>query len=237
MKQSRNFKDWIVFENENYLVINKPPYLATLEDRSSPLSILKLAREYFSSVQVCHRLDKETSGVLLLAKSPAAYKNASSQFSDRQVKKTYHAVTNGIHDLSNEVIDFDLSISASGLVKVKKGAKPSITIVTTLEKYRHHTLVECLPETGRMHQIRVHLAAVGAPLIADATYGGKDLLLSHIKKGYRPKPDEVERPLMARVALHAQALEFRDLNNEIIKISGSYPKDFQTVITQLRKFS
>lgn len=237
MKQARNFKDWIVFENDNYLVINKPPYVATLEDRSSPLSILKLAREYFAEVQVCHRLDKETSGVLLLAKSPEAYRHASKQFSDRQVNKIYHAVAHGIHDFDQVVIDLDLSISASGIVKVKKGAKPSRTIVTTVEKYRYHTLVECQPETGRMHQIRVHLSAVGAPLVADPTYGGDELLLSKIKKGYRPKTESSERPIMPRVALHARALEFKDINGEFLKVSGPYPKDFQTVLTQLRKFS
>ena len=237
MKQIRNFKEWIVFENDNYLVVNKPPYIATLDDRSSPISVLKLAREYNGNIQVCHRLDKETSGVLLLAKTSEAYRHASTQFSERQVKKTYHAVANGVHDFSNKVIDLDLSISSSGIVKVKKGAKPSKTVVNTLEKFRHHTLAECLPETGRMHQIRVHMAAVNAPLVADTMYGGKDLYLSQIKKNYRPKNEEPERPIMARVALHAFALEFKDLNGEIINVSGLYPKDFQTVLTQLRKFS
>lgn len=237
MKQIRNFREWIVFENDNYLVVNKPPYIATLDDRSSPISVLKLAREYNSNIQVCHRLDKETSGVLLLAKTGEAYRHASTQFSERQVKKIYHAVANGVHDFNNRVIDLDLSISSSGIVKVKKGAKPSKTVVNTLEKFRHHTLAECLPETGRMHQIRVHMAAVGAPLVADTTYGGQDLYLSQIKKNYRPKNEEPERPIMARVALHAFALEFTDLNGETINASGLYPKDFQTVLTQLRKYS
>ena len=237
MKQSKNFKDWLVFENENYLAINKPPYVATLEDRSSPISVLKLARGYSKHLQVCHRLDKETSGVLLLAKSAEAYKHASILFSERQVKKVYHAVANGIHDFNEEAITLDISISASGTVRIQKGAKPSKTIVNTLERYRYHTLVECLPETGRMHQIRVHLAAMQAPLVADSLYGGQDLFLSKIKKGYRPKDHEAERPLMARVSLHAHALEFTDLNGDLIKVDGPYPKDFQTVLSQLRKFS
>lgn len=237
MKQNRNFEEWIVFENENYLVINKPPYIATLEDRSSPDSVLKLARQFNNDLQVCHRLDKETSGVLLLSKNAEAYKHANAQFSDRRVQKAYHAVANGNHDFKNKLIDLDLSISASGIVKVKKGAKPSRTIVNTLENYRYHTLVECSPETGRMHQIRVHLAALNAPLVADQVYGGADLYLSKIKKSYRPKIEAAERPLMARVALHAYALEFDDLNGERIKVSGDYPKDFRTVLTQLQKFS
>lgn len=236
MKSKQNFEEWLVFENESYLAINKPPYIATLEDRSSPVSVLRLAREYNKDLQVCHRLDKETSGVLLMAKSAEAYKHASTQFSDRTIKKVYHAVANGSHDFKDELIDLDLAISSSGIARVKKGAKPSRTRVTSLEKFRHHTLLECSPETGRMHQIRVHLAALGAPLVADSMYGGDDLFLSKIKRGYRPKEKE-ERPLMARVTLHAYALQFNDLNGEQVEISGAYPKDFQTVLTQLRKFS
>lgn len=235
MKQNQNFKDWVVFENENYLVINKPPYIATLEDRSSPISVLKLAREYNEQLQVCHRLDKETSGVLLLAKSSDAYKHASKQFADRTIKKIYHAVANSSHDYKNELIDLDLAISSSGIARVKKGAKPSRTIVSTLEKFKYHTLIECLPETGRLHQIRVHLAALGAPLVADTMYGGDNLYLSKIKKGYRPKMED-ERPLMARVTLHAHALIFNDLDGKLIEIQGPYPKDYQTVLNQLRKF-
>jgi 23S rRNA pseudouridine955/2504/2580 synthase len=110
-------------------------------------------------------------------------------------------------------------------------------VVNTLEKFRFHTLVECLPETGRMHQIRVHLAAKGAPLVADELYAGANLYLSKIKKSYRPKTEEEERPLMARVSLHAYRLEFAGLNSDRIEVTGQYPKDFQTVLSQLRKFS
>ena len=237
MKQNKNFKEWIIFENEDYLAINKPPYVATLEDRASPISVLKLAREYNSELRVCHRLDKETSGILLLAKSQDAYRNAALQFSDRQVNKTYHAVANGIHEFKNKTIELDLSVSSSGVVRVKKGAKPSTTIVNTIEKYRHHSLLECKPVTGRTHQIRVHLAAVNAALVADAVYGGDDLFLSSLKKNYVSKTETEERPLMPRVALHAYSLSFLDMTGKDIMIECPYPKDIRTIITQLRKFS
>ena len=234
MQQSKIFKDWIVFEDDDYLVINKPPFVSTLEDRTGAASILQLAVGYHDGCQVCHRLDKETSGALLISKHSEAYKHANTQFAKRTVEKTYHAAADGIHNLKNEKIDLALHVAASGSVRVSRTGKPSTTIVTSLERFRYHTLVECKPVTGRMHQIRVHMAAIGAPLVADLVYGGTDLYLSFIKKKYKPKFDKEERPLMARVALHAFSLRFESLNGNMTYIECPYPKDFQTVLTQLR---
>lgn len=235
MNQNKNFKDWIVFEDDDYLVINKPPYVSTLEDRTGAASILQLATEYHVGCQVCHRLDKETSGALLLSKHAEAYKHANIQFADRTVEKTYHAVADGIHNLVDEKIDLALHVAASGSVRVSRTGKASTTIVTSLERFKYHTLVECKPVTGRMHQIRVHMAAIGAPLVADLAYGGTDLYLSSLKKKYKPKFDREERPLMARVALHAYSLRFVHFKGNTIQIECPYPKDFQTVLTQLKK--
>src|SRR6476469_110324 len=97
-----NFKDLIVFENDDFILINKPPYIATLDERNASardnsLSILRLAKAYSEDAQVCHRLDKETSGVLAIAKNPEAYRHLSMQFERRKVEKVYHAVVDGIH--------------------------------------------------------------------------------------------------------------------------------------------
>lgn len=235
MQQNKNFKDWIIFEDDDYLVINKPPFVSTLEDRTGTPSILQRATEYHSGCQVCHRLDKETSGALLISKHSEAYKHANAQFADRTVVKTYHAVADGIHNLVDEKIDLALHVAASGSVRVSRIGKPSTTIVTSLERYKYHTLVECKPVTGRMHQIRVHMAAIGAPLAADLVYGGTDLYLSFIKKKYKPKFDKEERPLLARVALHAYSLRFEDFKGNTIEIQCPYPKDFKTVLRQLKK--
>ena len=235
MQQKRNFKDWLVFEDDDYLVINKPPYVSTLEDRTGAASILQLANEYQYGCQVCHRLDKETSGALLIAKKPAAYKHANALFADRTVEKTYHAVAIGLHNLDNREIDLALHIAASGSVRVSRSGKPSTTFVTSLNRYKRHTLVECKPVTGRMHQIRVHMTAIGAPLVADLAYDGAELYLSSIKKNYKPKFEKEERPLMARVALHAFSLKFKDIKGDSQYIECPYPKDFQTVLRQLEK--
>ena len=237
MSKYKDIREWIVLENDDYLVINKPPYVSTLADRAGAASVLELAKEYFSGCQVCHRLDKETSGALLISKNSEAYKHANSQFAERTVEKTYHAVADGIHELKELKIDKPLHSSASGKVKVSNSGKPSATIVTTLKKYSRHSLVECKPVTGRMHQIRVHMSSIEAPLVADETYGGKQLLLSSIKKKYIPKNEIEERPLMARVALHAYSLKFTGLDGDILSIRCPYPKDFQTVLNQLEKNS
>lgn len=235
MQQNKNFTDWIVFENDDYLVINKPPFVSTLEDRTGAASVLQLATEYNNGCQVCHRLDKETSGALLVSKHSEAYKHANAQFADRTIEKTYHAVANGIHNLLDEEIDLPLHVAASGSVRVSRTGKPSTTFVTSLERFKYHTLVECKPVTGRTHQIRVHMAAIDAPLVADLAYGGTDLFLSFIKKKYKPKFDKEERPLMARVALHAFSLRFKDFKGNTLYIECPYPKDFQTVLRQLKK--
>ncbi len=86
-----NLRDLILFEDDDFIVINKPPFIATLEDRVDSVNILTLAREAEPDPQVCHRLDKDTSGVLAIARNPEAYRHLSMQFENREVKKTYHA--------------------------------------------------------------------------------------------------------------------------------------------------
>jgi 23S rRNA pseudouridine955/2504/2580 synthase len=233
--QKYKFRDWILFEDDHYVVINKPSGIATLEDRASRYSVLAMAKSYHSDCQVCHRLDKDTSGVLVIAKSNEAYRHANMQFSDRQVAKTYHAMVDGVHSFTDRHIDLSIHVSASGAARIRREGKPSMTIVNTLETFKKHSLIEAKPITGRMHQIRVHLAAIGAPLIADTIYGGKDLFLSSLKRNYKPKSELDERPIMPRVALHAFAITFKNLANKNLQIEAPYPKDFNTVLNQLRK--
>lgn len=97
MKPKINFKDLILFEDNDFILINKPPFISTLEDRNESTTIISLAREAEPDPQVCHRLDKDTSGVLAIARNPEAYRHLSMQFENREVTKTYHAVADGIH--------------------------------------------------------------------------------------------------------------------------------------------
>src|SRR6478736_10131297 len=113
------FKDLIVFENDDFIVVNKPPFLATLEDRAlNATNLSKLAKQYHEDAQVCHRLDKETSGALAIARNPEAYRHLSSQFEKREVVKRYHAVADGLHQFSDFLVDAPILKQDDGTVRI-----------------------------------------------------------------------------------------------------------------------
>ncbi|MBO3700326.1 RluA family pseudouridine synthase [Roseivirga sp. E12] len=228
-----NFESLIIYEDDNFMVVNKPPFMASLEDRNDPLNLQKLAKKYNEELSACHRLDKETSGCILLAKNKEAYRHASLQFEHRSIKKIYHAFVHGIHEFRNEVIDLPIYALNKGVTKIDYSVgKPAKTTVNTLELYKYHSLVECIPETGRMHQIRIHLSQSKAPLINDEMYGGDPLFLSQIKRKFKLKKDTEELPLIKRFALHARELVFDNLK-ERISVEAPYPKDMKVLHKQL----
>lgn len=223
----------MLLENRDYILINKPPFIATLEDRVEPVNILALARIFEPNAQVCHRLDKDTSGVLAIARHPEAYRHLSLQFEHREVKKVYHAVADGRLDLDNFEVDAPILKQNDGTVKLTSKGKDAQTTFSTLRLFTRHTLMDCRPVTGRMHQIRIHLASLGAPITGDEVYGGKPFLISSIKRRFRVKKDTEEQPLMKRMALHAFSLEFSTLDGQKITAQAPYPKDFTALLKQL----
>jgi RluA family pseudouridine synthase len=232
------FKDLILFENEDYIVINKPPFLATLEDRTPhTTNVLRIARQYHEDSQACHRLDKETSGALALAKNAQAYRHLSMQFEHREVKKIYHAVSWGIHQLKEELVDKSIQPGLKGSAKIAYRGKPAQTYFTTLETYAKHTLIECRPLTGRMHQIRLHLAYLKAPIVGDGLYGGEHFYLSSIKRRFNVSKDTEEQPFIKRFALHSHVLGFHLLDGEPIEVIAPYPKDFEVLVKNLQQYA
>ena len=235
-----NFKDIILFENDDYIVVNKPHSIATLDERNAdnPNSILRLAKAYSDDAQVAHRLDKETSGVLAIAKNPEAYRNLAMQFEHRQVKKRYHAVVEGVHSFEDISVYLPILPLKDGMVKRdRQWGKLAETIFNTLRVYKNHTLVECQPITGRMHQIRIHLTCLKAPIVSDELYGGSMLYLSSLKKKFNLKQDTEEQPIIKRVALHAYSITFVLLDGTVITVEAPYPKDMEVLIKQLEKNS
>ncbi|TRX56229.1 RluA family pseudouridine synthase [Fulvivirga sp. M361] len=235
MARKIRFEDLVLWEDDDYVLINKPPFISTLEDRNSPMNILEMARQVIPDAQVGHRLDKETSGVLALAKNAEAYRHLSVQFEQRKVNKEYHALCDGIHDFKDFTVTDKILKLSNGSVRIDRAGKEARTIFNTLHAYKLHSLIRCQPITGRMHQIRIHLANNGASITGDPLYGGKPFYLSSIKRNYNLGKWEEELPLIKRHALHAHALSFKDLSGNEVAVKAEYPKDFRVVVKQLDK--
>ncbi|UXX79568.1 pseudouridine synthase [Reichenbachiella carrageenanivorans] len=230
--------DMIVYDDENYTIINKPSLLSTLEDRNDGDNVLSLFRAINSEYQVCHRLDKETSGALLLSKNEEAYKSAAMQFQERTVEKVYHALVKG--RFMNEVIQVDVPLRTSGSGRVicdKRNGKEAVTIFRAKEFFKDYTLIEAKLLTGRTHQIRVHLSYLNFPICGDRLYGGEPIFLSSMKKGFKRKEEFEERPLFDRVALHSYSIKLTNVNKNIISKSCDYPKDMEVIMKKLNKFN
>lgn len=227
------FKESILFQNKDYILINKPPFLSTLEDRNDPVNLLRLARELEPDAQACHRLDKDTSGVLAIARHGEAYRHLSMQFEHRQVRKIYHALVDGINQFDEKEVSLPILKLSDGSVRIDRTGKDAQTWFTTLQHFKNHSLVQCTPVTGRMHQIRLHLASLKAPITGDEVYGGKPFYLSSIKRGYNLKKHSEEEPFMKRMALHAHSLSFLGLEGEKIEVVAPYPKDLAALLKQL----
>jgi 23S rRNA pseudouridine955/2504/2580 synthase len=236
-----SFDDFKVFEDDDFVFINKPPFVSSLPERTADkaVSIQQMAKEVYDDIQLCHRLDKETSGIMILAKNSDAYRHVAMQFENREIKKEYHAVVNGVHHLDSISVFLPIAVLKDGTaVRIDRAkGKLAETVFFTEKNYEKHTLVRCYPITGRMHQIRVHLQCLEAPIVSDPTYGGDFIYLSSLKRKFNLKTDTDELPLIKRVALHAYRISFRHLNGEIMEMTAPYPKDFEVLIKQLDKFS
>lgn len=226
----------ILFQDETYLVVNKPAGLSSLNDRNDPSNLLEQVRTRFPEATLAHRLDKETSGALIVALSDEAYRSIAMQFEDRTVKKVYHAVVDGTPNYNYQEVDAPIERMNDGSVRVSGRGKPSLTYLNTLDNFKRHSLVAAMPVTGRTHQIRIHLSMLGTPITGDLLYGGKPFLLSSLKRGYKTAKEGEERPLIGRLALHAKKIEFQGLNGHPIRAEAPYPKDFKALLNQLERF-
>lgn len=232
------FEDLIIYEDEDILLVNKPLYMASLDDKSLR-NLNHLSKKYHPELKLCHRLDKMTSGVLLLAKGAENYRHISLQFQHRKVKKIYHTIVSGVQRFNGYEIDIPLVISTNKKVFVnKREGKPSRTLIYAEQQFRNYTLLRCEPITGRMHQIRVHLSAIKCPIIGDKLYGGEDILLSKIKRKYNPSGRKEEQPINHGYLLHARSLKFQHpRTDEELNFSAPYTKNFETVLKVLNKYN
>lgn len=232
----------ILWQNDEYIVVDKPSGMLTIPDRfdMSVHSLLSLLRREFESIYTVHRIDRDTSGCVLFAKNADAHRHASQLFESRQVKKHYRAIVHSNPHTPHGDIDAAIAehptIKGKMIVHAKLG-KPALTSYTLLKSYGMYSLVDFLIHTGRTHQIRVHAQHLGFPVLCDPLYGdGKPFFVSTIKKKYKlSKQEDQERPLLQRLALHAYSLELVDAHGLLIQVQSPLHKDMQAVCNQLDK--
>ncbi len=234
----------ILFEDEHLIALNKTPGVLTLSDRYAPdkLSLHKLLEEKYGHIFIVHRLDKETSGVILFAKNAETHRALSMIFEKREVRKFYTSLLEG--NLYKDEFEVDKPIAPSSVIKNKmvihKDGKEARSIFRVIKKYQKFSLVEVEIFSGRTHQIRVHAESIGYPLVVDSIYGKRAALHTSEIKGrkFKAKKDREERPLISRSILHASKIIFKHpANGEEICIEAAMPKDFRAVVNQLNKWS
>lgn len=244
----------VLYEDEHVLVVDKPADLMVEPDRWDALrpnligALHALAGNLDDDTgrfrpRIVHRLDKDTSGVVLVAKTIEAERELARAFEERRIAKHYLALVEGEHPLADgasDIIDQPLAPDGrrGGTMVVRADGKPSQTRVSIEQRFRGFTLLRCEPLSGRTHQLRVHLAWAGFPLLVDPLYGRRSALsLSEIKPGYRRKPGRTELPLIGRLTLHALRVEFDSLcePGRRVAVETALPRDLQRALKQLAK--
>lgn len=245
----------IIYEDAELFALDKPSGLLTSPDRydANRPNLMKLlhagiaegkpwAREReLSYLMNAHRLDFETSGVILLAKSKPVLAQLANLFGSEKPLKSYLALVQG--EAKSERFEVDAKLGPHpmkvGVMRVDaKHGKRAKTVFEVKEWFNGWTLLTCHPLTARRHQIRAHLRHAGLPIVSDSMYGGKPLWLSRLKRDYHLKPGHEERPLMGRLALHAERLTLpHPVTGQSITISAPCPKDLNVAVKYLRRFA
>ena len=232
-----------LYEDNDLIIVNKPARLLVIPDRFDPLlpSLNKLVEAKLGQkVWVVHRIDRDTSGVICFAKNEQSHRYLSILFQERDVSKYYAGLAVGIVVPEEGRIEGAIAEhpAVNGKMVVAKKGKLAITDYKVVEQWPLYSLVQFRIHTGRTHQIRVHMQSIGHPLACDELYGdGEPFLLSNIKRKYRlSEKDEVEKPLLSRLALHAYKLEFVKEDGTPISVEADLPKDISACVKQLNKW-
>jgi RluA family pseudouridine synthase len=234
----------VIYEDENIVAVNKASGVAVGGDRWNPSEerLDKLVAEKLSLPKLftVHRIDRETSGLLVFAKDEETHRSLSLAFEGRDVEKRYVAVVRGRPLWKETACDLPLVPDGNKRHETiidKYNGKKSLTRFTLLGSAGNYSVLEAVPETGRTHQIRVHAAAIGYPVACDGLYGkNTPVFLSDFKKNYRGDRQE-ERPLLSRLGLHALKLLLPATDGNPLELSAPIPKDMTSLIKQMEKYS
>ena len=216
----------IIYSDSNILAINKPSGLLTIPDGYHPEypCAVQLLQETQGRLWVVHRLDKETSGVLLFARNARSHRFLNEQFQNRQVQKIYHAIIAGTPAWDRQAIDLPLKVNGDRKHRTRVNladSKPAQTDITVMARFSGYTLIEARPHTGYTHQIRAHLAALGFPIVCDPLYDQHASDHAHI---------------LSRLGLHAFQISFLLPDFAVpMTLIAPYPEEFQAALTRLGK--
>ena len=249
-QQRKKFVE-IIHADDHLLLVNKPAGIPVIPDRfqQSPTHLLAALQGHLrrstgdeeANLWVVHRLDQDTSGIMLFARSAEAHRRLNEMFQEQEIKKTYLAVVAGAPAEPSGTIDRPLRRHPSRKVQmqVHRNGKASLTRYQLLESYRRFSLLALFPESGRTHQIRVHLSSINLPLAVDPLYGTTDQLsIADIKPRMRRRLTDGPAPsLISRIPLHAYRLAFsHPLTGEPVDFTAPLPKELNALINALRKY-
>ncbi len=239
----------IIYEDDHFIAINKQRGLLVHPARGNWTGTMINALLYHAQLTastlstgsdpwrpgIIHRLDRDTTGIILVAKTDEAHWRLAGQFERRTIRKTYVAIVHGRPAFDSDLIDAPIGPNLQNREKMavrKDIGRPAQTIYTVVERFKDFSLVELSPRTGRTHQLRVHMAYIGHPIAGDVDYGGRIIRLSDVD------PCKTPAPLLERQALHALRLQFiHPAQYHRMVLEAPFPEDFRDFITLLRSIS
>jgi 23S rRNA pseudouridine1911/1915/1917 synthase len=240
----------IVHEDDALVVVNKGPGMVTHPAKGHWSGTLVNALQYhFDSLStiagahrpgIVHRLDRDTSGLILVAKNDQAHKLLAQQFEERTIQKEYLALVSGVPERDSDYIVRTIGFHPTNREKMairtpEDGGKAAVTFYEVVERFRGFALVRCRPETGRTHQIRVHLAHIGHAVMADKAYSGRGQITLGDVAG--TDAADASQLLIDRQALHAHSLRLNHpLSGEPLHLTAALPEDMSRTLAALRRY-
>jgi 23S rRNA pseudouridine955/2504/2580 synthase/23S rRNA pseudouridine1911/1915/1917 synthase len=232
----------ILYQDDDIVIANKPSGVAVIPERfdTGKIDFKQMLERFLGiSLMTVHRIDRDTSGVILFAKNADAHKTFNTMFEERQIGKEYLTFVLGKLSGKTGVIDSPIAThpSKNGRMVIHPKGKEAHTEFEVLEQFRHAAFLKVVIKTGRTHQIRVHFSSCDHPLLVDPIYSTQAaFFLSSIKKKYK-QSEEAERPILNRLSLHAHSLTFvHPKTGAEIRVESELPKDLATTLNLLRKY-